>query len=140
MPVIGNVKGICRFYLKQAHPRFQLYVSPINIDPSNPALPISTPTSYSKDLAKQIGEFHTQGIAEDTKAIMAGVVDDKEFLEQSHTVLAEHRRAFDAEFPKFKKGLFFFCFSSLDLISQGMWRLSDRESPAYDAALAAQYG
>ena len=33
MPVIGNVKGICRFYLKQTHPRFQLYVSPINIDP-----------------------------------------------------------------------------------------------------------
>src|SRR5258706_13652797 len=41
--MIGNVKGICRFYLKQTHPRFQLYVSPINIDPENPALPISTP-------------------------------------------------------------------------------------------------
>ena len=93
MPVIGNVKGICRFYLKQTHPRFQLYVSPINIDPENPALPISTPSSYASDLAKQIGEFHTQGIAEDTKALTAGVLDDKEFLEQSHTVLAEHRRA-----------------------------------------------
>src|SRR5438093_5388288 len=32
IPFIGNVKGICRFYLKQAHPRFELYVSPINID------------------------------------------------------------------------------------------------------------
>src|SRR2546423_13890811 len=80
MPVFGNVKGICRFYLKQAHPRFQLYVSPINIDPENPALPISTPSSYSRDLAKQIGEFHTQGIAEDTKALTAGVLDDKEYL------------------------------------------------------------
>jgi predicted AlkP superfamily phosphohydrolase/phosphomutase len=140
MPLIGNVKGICRFYLKQAHPRFQLYVSPINIDPENPALPISTPSSYSSDLAKQIGEYHTQGIAEDTKAIMAGVLDDKEFLEQSHTVLAEHRRAFDAEFPKFKDGLFFFYFSSLDLNAHVMWRLTDPESPAYDAALAAKYG
>src|ERR1700728_4376600 len=88
MPLIGNVKGICRFYLKQTHPRFQLYVSPINIDPKNPALPISTPTSYSKDLAKQIGEYHTQGIAEDTKALIAGVLDDKEYLEQAHTVIA----------------------------------------------------
>jgi predicted AlkP superfamily phosphohydrolase/phosphomutase len=140
MPLIGNVKGICRFYLKQTHPRFQLYVSPINIDPENPALPISTPSSYSSDLAKQIGEYHTQGIAEDTKAIMAGVLDDKEFLEQSHTVLAEHRRAFDAEFPKFNKGLFFFYFSSLDLNAHVMWRLTDPQSPAYDAALAAQYG
>ena len=144
MPVFGNwigsVKGICRFYLKQTHPRFQLYVSPINIDPENPALPISTPASYSRDLAKQIGEFHTQGIAEDTKALTAGVLDDKEYLEQARTVLAEHRRAFDAEFPKFHDGLFFFYFSSLDLNAHMMWRLTDPQSPAYDAVLAAQYG
>ena len=140
MPLIGNVRGICRFYLKQTHPRFQLYVSPINIDPSNPALPISTPTGYSRDLAKQIGEFHTQGIAEDTKALTAGVLDDKEYLEQARTVLAEHRRAFDVEFPKFHQGLFFFYFSSLDLNAHMMWRLTDPQHPAYDAALAAQYG
>jgi len=137
---IGSVRGICRFYLKQTHPRFQLYVSPINIDPENPALPISTPSSYSRDLAKQIGEFHTQGIAEDTKALTAGVLDDKEFLEQSHTVLAEHRHAFDTEFPKFHEGVFFFYFSSLDLNGHMLWRLTDPQSPAYDAALAAQYG
>jgi predicted AlkP superfamily phosphohydrolase/phosphomutase len=140
MPVIGNVKGICRFYLKQAHPRFQLYVSPINIDPLNPALPISTPSSYAGELAKQIGEYHTQGIAEDTKARMDDVLDDKEYLEQARTVLAEHRRAFDAEFPKFHDGLFFFYFSSLDLNAHMMWRLTDPEHPSYDAALAAQYG
>ena len=140
MPVVGNVKGICRFYLKQAHPRFQLYVSPINIDPENPALPISTPSSYSRDLAKQIGEYYTQGIAEDTKALMASVLDDKEYLEQSRTVLAEHRRAFDAEFPKFHDGLFFFYFSSLDLNAHMLWRLTDPQSPSYDAAESAKYG
>jgi predicted AlkP superfamily phosphohydrolase/phosphomutase len=140
MPVIGNVKGICRFYLKQTHPRFQLYVSPINIDPAKPALPISTPSSYSSDLAKQIGEYHTQGIAEDTKALSAGVLDDKEYLEQARAVLAEHRHAFDVEFPKFREGLFFFYFSSLDLNAHMMWRLTDPSHPAYDAALAAQYG
>jgi predicted AlkP superfamily phosphohydrolase/phosphomutase len=140
MPLIGNVKGICRFYLKQTHPRFQLYVSPINIDPADPALPISTPSSYSRDLAKEIGEFHTQGIAEDTKALSDGVLDDKEYLEQSRTVLAEHRRAFDAEFPKFHDGLFFFYFSSLDLNGHMLWRLTDPQHPAYDAAAAQQYG
>jgi predicted AlkP superfamily phosphohydrolase/phosphomutase len=140
MPVMGTVNGMSRFFLKQAHPRFQLYVSPINIDPSNPALPISTPSSYSRDLAKEIGQYHTQGIAEDTKALSDGVLDDKEFLEQSHTVLAEHRRAFDAEFPKFKQGLFFFYFSSLDLNAHMMWRHTDPSHPAYDAALAGQYG
>jgi predicted AlkP superfamily phosphohydrolase/phosphomutase len=140
MPLIGNVKGICRFFLKQAHPRFQLYVSPINIDPENPALPISTPSSYSRELAKEIGEYHTQGIAEDTKALSDGILDDREYLEQARTVLAEHRRAFAAEFPKFRQGLFFFYFSSLDLNGHMMWRLTDPQHPAYDPTLAAQYG
>ena len=140
IPFFGNVKGMCRFYLKQAHPRFQLYVSPINIDPADPALPISTPSTYSRMLTDEVGEFHTQGIAEDTKALSDGVLDDKEYLKQSHRVLAEHRKIFDAEFPKFKQGVFFFYFSSLDLNSHMLWRLMDPKHPEYDAAAAAQNG
>ena len=136
----GKVKGMCRFYLKQAHPRFQLYISPINIDPGDPALPISTPASYSRMLTEEVGEFYTQGIAEDTKALSAGVLDDREYLQQARTVLAEHRRIFDAEFPKFRQGVFFFYFSSLDLNSHMMWRLMDAKHPGYDASLAAQNG
>src|SRR5207245_813790 len=60
IPFFGNVKGMCRFYLKQAHPRFQLYVSPINIDPADPALPISTPSSYSRFLPQDVESFYTQ--------------------------------------------------------------------------------
>lgn len=140
IPFFGTVKGMCRFYLKQAHPRFQLYVSPINIDPGSPALPISTPSSYSRLLSEEAGEFYTQGIAEDTKALSAAVLDDNEYLQQARTVLAEHRRIFDAEFPKFKQGVFFFYFSSLDLNSHMMWRLMDPKHPGYDAGLASQNG
>ena len=140
IPLFANVKGMCRFYLKQAHPRFQLYVSPINMDPAGPALPISTPSSYSRLLTDEAGEFHTQGIAEDTKALSDGVLDDKEYLQQARTVLAEHRRIFDAEFPKFSQGLFFFYFSSLDLNSHMFWRLMDPQHPEYDATLAAENG
>jgi predicted AlkP superfamily phosphohydrolase/phosphomutase len=140
IPFFGNVKGMCRFYLKQAHPRFQLYVSPVNIDPADPALPISTPSSYSRFLSAEVGEFYTQGIAEDTKALSDDVLDDKEFLEQSRTVLAEHRRIFDLQFPKFQRGVFFFYFSSLDLNSHMLWRQIDPEHPGYDATRASQFG
>jgi len=140
IPWFASVKGMCRFYLKQAHPRFQLYVSPINIDPADPALPISTPKNYSRDLEDEAGEFYTQGIAEDTKALSDGVLDDQEYLAQARTVLAEHRRIFDSEFPKFREGVFFFYFSSLDLNSHMFWRLMDPKHPEYDAALAAQNG
>ncbi len=140
IPFFGNVKGMCRFYLKQAHPRFQLYVSPINLDPADPALPISTPSSYSRLLSDETGEFYTQGISEDTKSLSDGVLDDNEYLQQARTVLAEHRRIFDAEFPKFKQGVFFFYFSSIDLNSHMFWRLMDPRHPEYDPALAAQNG
>jgi len=140
IPFFGNVKGMCRFYLKQAHPRFQLYVSPINVDPADPALPISTPSSYSRFLTDEAGEFHAQGIAEDTDALSDGMLDDNEYLQQARTVLAEHRRIFDAEFPKFNQGVFFFYFSSLDLNSHMFWRLMDPQHPEYDATLAAQNG
>src|SRR5262249_1133410 len=105
-----------------------------------PALPLSTPAKYSRILAEQVGEFYTQGIAEDTKALSVGVLDDKEYLEQSRTVLAEHRRIFDTEIRKFHKGVFFFYFSSLDLTSHMMWLLNDRKHPGYDPSLAAQNG
>jgi predicted AlkP superfamily phosphohydrolase/phosphomutase len=140
IPFIGNVKGICRFFLKQTHPRFALYVSPINIDPADPALPISTPKSYSRELSEEVGEFYTQGISEDTKALSAGALSDGQYLEQARTVLAEHRAIFDREFPKFKRGVFFFYFSSLDLNSHMFWRLMDPHHPEYDASLAQQYG
>jgi predicted AlkP superfamily phosphohydrolase/phosphomutase len=140
IPFFGNVKGICRFYLKQVHPRFQLYVSPININPADPALPISTPSSYSRLLTDEVGEFHTQGIAEDTKALSDGVLDDTEYLQQARTVLAEHRRIFDQEFAKFNQGVFFFYFSSLDLNSHMFWRLMDPQHAEYDATLADQNG
>lgn len=140
IPFFGSVKGMCRFYLKQAHPRFQLYVSPMNVDPADPALPISTPSHYSRVLTDEAGEFHTQGIAEDTKALSDGMLDDDEYLQQARTVLSEHRRIFDAEFPKFHQGVFFFYFSSLDLNSHMFWRLMDPKHPEYDATLAARNG
>jgi predicted AlkP superfamily phosphohydrolase/phosphomutase len=139
-PFFGNVRGMCRFYLKQAHPRFQLYVSPMNIDPADPALPISTPSRYTRLLSEEAGEFYTQGIAEDTKALSDGVLDDQEYLDQANTVLKEHRKIFDDEFPKFKRGVFFFYFSSVDLNSHMFWRLMDTKHPAYDAELAAKNG
>ncbi len=140
IPFFSSVKGMCRFYLKQAHPRFQLYVSPMNMDPVDPALPISTPSAYSHLLSDEAGEFHTLGIAEDTKSLSDGVLDDGEYLQQARTVLAEYRRIFDQEFPKFGKGVFFFYFSSLDLNSHMFWRLIDPKHPEYNAALAAQNG
>ena len=139
-PWFASVEGICRFYVKQLHPRFQLYVSPINIDPASPALPISNPAHFSTTLAEDVGDFYTQGIPEDTKALSAGVLDDDEFLNQARTVLREQRQIFDRQLSSFHRGLFFYYFSSLDLSSHMFWRLIDEKHPAYNQAMAERNG
>lgn len=139
IPYLASVTGICRFYLKQTQPQFELYVSPINIDPSDPALPLSTPESYSRELWEEVGYFHTLGIAEDTKALSSGVLDEGEYLAQARVVLAEQLKIFEVEWRKFHSGFFFFYFSSLDQNAHMFWRAQDEHHPAYDPEVAARY-
>jgi predicted AlkP superfamily phosphohydrolase/phosphomutase len=140
IPGLESIRGICRFYLKQVRPQFELYVTPINIDPSNPALPISTPENYSRNLSRDLGYFYTQGIAEDTKALTSGLLSDDEYLEQAHIVFDEQRRLFQHDLAAFGTGLFFYYFSSLDLNGHMFWRTIDPKSPSYDPELAAKHG
>jgi len=127
--------------LSKASPaQFELYVTPINIDPSNPALPLSTPEKYARELSRELGYFYTQGIAEDTKALTSGLLTDDEYLVQARIVFEEQRRLFDHELARFRTGLFFFYFSSLDLNGHMFWRATDPKSPAFDPELAAKHG
>jgi predicted AlkP superfamily phosphohydrolase/phosphomutase len=140
IPGLESVNGICRFYLKQVRPQFELYVTPLNLDPSRPALPISTPESYARELSRDVGLFYTQGIAEDTKALTSGLLNDAEYLEQAHIVFDEQRKVFEHELARFREGLFFFYFSSLDQNGHMFWRSFDDKYPAFDRETAAKYG
>jgi len=140
VPGLESITGICRFYLKQTRPQFELYVSPINIDPADPALPLSTPQDYARKLVRDVGPFYTQGIAEDTKALTAGAFNDDEYLQQAHLVFEDQRHLFLHELARFRTGLFFYYFSSVDLTSHMFWRAIDQKSPASSAQLAVKYG
>ena len=140
LPHLKDVAGTCRFFLKEVHPKFKLYVSPINIDPSEPALPISTPADFSRSLAHDLGLFSTQGIAEDTKALSAGVLDERDYLQQAMQVLDENVRAYELLLKQFTRGLLFFYFSSIDLNSHMYWRAMDPRHPLYSPELGRQFG
>ena len=135
-----RVKGICQFYLKEVHPHFKLYVTPIHIDPSDPALPISTPGDYAEELYRRFGPFHTKGLPADTKALDQGILDEGEFLAFDETILQERLRIFEYELDRFDAGLLYFYVSSTDQRSHMFWRLSDPEHPSYDPKLAERYG
>jgi len=48
--MLQSVRGIVRFYLRQIEPVLELFVSPINFDPSTPLFPISSPPEYAREL------------------------------------------------------------------------------------------
>jgi len=140
IPHVVEASGICRFYLKSVHRPFGLYVSPMNIDPKNPSLPLSTPPDYSKQLVKELGYYYTQGMVEDTHALSAKVLDASEYRQQAMFVHDERMRFFEHELARFQNGFLFFYFSTLDLSSHVFWRTIDKGHPKYSEELAAAEG
>lgn len=118
---LRHTSGMFRLFLREVAPVFRLYVSPVNIDPLDPALPISTPPSLSRELAESLGLYYTLGTAEDTSALRAGVLDHHQYLAQSRLVLGESLRMFRHELNRFQTGLFFYYFSILDQNSHILW-------------------
>lgn len=133
------LRGMCRMYLKQVRPYFELYVSPINLDPFDPALPISTPGSFAGDLAHATGRFYTQGMPEDTKALEDGVLTRGEFLAQTRLSGGEVRRQLAHALDTFEGGLLFYYFGNLDQVSHMLWRTMDPSHPGYDPVADPPY-
>jgi predicted AlkP superfamily phosphohydrolase/phosphomutase len=131
IPHISSIHGIVRFYAKEVSPKLKLYMTPINMDPLDPALPISNPSDLSSDLARHLGAFYTQGFPEDTKALSRGILDDDEYLQQAWIVLQERLGLFHNELNRFREGLLFFYFSSLDLNVHMFYRCLDPGSPLH---------
>jgi predicted AlkP superfamily phosphohydrolase/phosphomutase len=138
----AQVTGICRFYLMETRPSFRLYVTPIQIDPREPAMPISTPPDYSRELAQAVGPFYTQGLPEDTKALEEGVLSDDDYVSLSGNVLQERLAQLRHELTRFRglrSGFLFFYFNNPDQNCHMFWRAMDPSSPLHAEALAHEH-
>jgi predicted AlkP superfamily phosphohydrolase/phosphomutase len=134
MAAFQTLHAEARFYLKQLDPYFELYASPLDLDPLNPALPISTPSSYAAELAEATGRFYSQGMPEETKGLKTGVLTRDEFLAQAKIAGDEVKAQFHHVLNGFRDGLLFYYFGNVDQVSHMMWRARDPGHPAYDAA------
>jgi predicted AlkP superfamily phosphohydrolase/phosphomutase len=121
IPALASARGMFRVYVKQLRPRFELYVSPVNIDPGHPELPISAPAHYSHEVDSAIGPFYTQGIAEDTSALRQNVFTLSDYLAQTHLVFEDERKLLRHALAQFHRGLLFVYFSSIDQNSHMLW-------------------
>jgi predicted AlkP superfamily phosphohydrolase/phosphomutase len=139
MAAFQKLHAEVRFYLKELDPYFELYASPLDLDPLNPALPISTPNSYAAELAEASGRFYSQGLPEETKALKTGVFTRDEFLAQAKIAGDEVKGQFQHTLDGFRDGLLFYYFGNVDQVSHMLWRARDPGHPAYDAAKDAPY-
>ncbi|HSO23032.1 MAG TPA: alkaline phosphatase family protein [Chondromyces sp.] len=131
LPVIGSVSGIARFLLKGVAPHFQLYVTPINIDPSAQAAPVTYPASFGAEIARDIGAFWTKGLPADVKAFDHKIINDEEYVGQAELILKERMALFDHQWSRFDGGLFYFYVSSTDQDAHMMWRNMDPTHPKH---------
>jgi predicted AlkP superfamily phosphohydrolase/phosphomutase len=136
-----KLRGVSRFHLISSQPEVKLYLSPINFDPRRlpPGFKISTPTSWAPLLANQYGLYKTIGWQIDTWAISEGFATEQMFWDDMNWTVAQDRKMFDA-FLNGDDDLFVQQFEFPDRVGHVFWRLMDPQHPAYNAALAAQWG
>ncbi|QDV36779.1 alkaline phosphatase family protein [Tautonia plasticadhaerens] len=129
--LLQSVIGLVRFYLREAGPhRLELYASPLQFDPKAPAFPISHPRSYSADLAREIGPFHTTGLSEDHAALSNGRIDESAFLSQCDDLWREREAMFERELDRLDSGLLFCLFGIPDRVQHLFWRHLEPDHPA----------
>lgn len=124
------VRGMVQFYVKSTDPSLELYMSPVNIDPEQPALPVSHPFFFSTYLAKRLGRYATLGLAEDTWALNEEVLDETAFLTHAYRIHEERRAQFLHLLDKKHAGVLAAVFDGTDRIQHTFFRYLDDDHPA----------
>lgn len=124
-----TVTGIVRFLLTETEPELSLYSTPININPEDPALPISHPTYYATYLAKLLGAFSTLGMAEDTWALNEQAIDCDAFLKQAYLIYEEREAMFFSALERTRRGVVACVFDTTDRVQHMFFAQKDRGGP-----------
>jgi len=125
-----KVKGLCQVLLLNADSDIELYITPVNISPETPAMPISHPVDYAKYLAKKQGLFATLGLTEDSWALNEKVVEERHFKEQCDQADDEREEMFFDALDKVSRGLVVCVFDGTDRMQHIFWRYQDEGHPA----------
>jgi predicted AlkP superfamily phosphohydrolase/phosphomutase len=138
--MMKTTTGIVKFYLNEVNPDFELYMTPVQINPKDPAFVITSPDEYIQELAGEVGHFYTLGMPEDTKAMEEGRTDEEAFITMCDEIVAEQEKMLWYEMTKFKEGLLAAAFFSTDRIQHMFWASRDPQHPLYNKAYADKYG
>jgi predicted AlkP superfamily phosphohydrolase/phosphomutase len=125
-----RVGGQVRFRLERFETPFEMYCTPVQIDPLRPVMPISHPGGYSRYLARLIGTYATLGLAEDTSSLTEGHIDEHAFLAQTQDIHAEREQMFFDALKRIRRGVVVCVFDAPDRIQHMFWRFHEGDHPA----------
>jgi predicted AlkP superfamily phosphohydrolase/phosphomutase len=124
--------GMARFLVTETEPEFSLYMTPLNLDPERPALPISHPPYYAAYLANLLGSYATVGMAEDTWALNEGAIDEDAFLRQAWDIFAEREGMFLDALENTRRGVVACVFDTSDRVQHMFYRRVGTADPHAD--------
>jgi len=126
----GTAHGICKVRVTSYEPGFSFYVTPVNIDPRHPAMPISNPPHLAIALSRLHGPYATLGLAEDTWALNERVIDEQAFLDQAMAIHQERKTQFFHALDRQPDGVVSVVFDATDRIQHMFFRYLDPDHPA----------
>ena len=140
-PAAFGVKahGICRLMITEMGEHFSLYMTPISLNPENPAMPVSHPSYYATYLSKLVGKYSTMGLAEDTWALNEDVVDDGTFLQMAYDIDNERQEMFFGALERLREGSLVCVFDGTDRIQHMFWRYLEEGHPAAEGKADAPH-
>ncbi len=131
---LKKVHGIVQLLVVSDGDEFELYASPVSIDPEKPYTPLSHPSGFSKELAKAIGPYSTRGMPFDTWGLNEGRISEKAFLQHAEMLLEENLQIMRYSLDRCRSGVFYAYFEYPDIMQHMYWRFRDSQHPLFDPA------
>ncbi|MEJ2009918.1 MAG: alkaline phosphatase family protein [Acidobacteriota bacterium] len=135
-----TVRAISRFYVLETSPALRVYMCPMNIDPKNPVLPVSYPANWTKVLARRWGYFKTLGWWHDTWGLNENRIGDGVFMQDTFRTMDSLTKIVLNQLENRPPSLMVAIYTSTDSVQHMFWRLTDPQSPVYNAEEARKYG
>src|SRR5262245_35317578 len=108
-----------RFEVKSAEP-LEVLVEPVQIDPSDPVLPISWPPAYAADLERRYGPYKTTGWMEQTFELNDGSTTEEAFLKDLLEDMEHGEAVLRGELARGGRCVFY-CFTQTDRAAHCFW-------------------
>ena len=126
-----TTSGICRLLLTEMAEHVSLYVTPINIDPDRPAMPIPHPPFYahvSREAHRQVRDARTG--RRHVGAQRGRRSESTTFCGQAYDIDREREAMFFAALDRLRAGALVSVFDATDRIQHMFWRRARRRRTA----------